>query len=253
MNPFTMLTTAILSYLIGSISFARIVYRIWTGERVKDFKVAEDGGDDSVELIHFGANSVSSKLGAKGGFVVSVMDIIKIGLPVLIVNRMFPNQDWLPVITALFGMAGHIWPLYFKFRGGGGFSAVMGAMLVFDPLALLVTPIAGLVLGMLIVRNIAVATLSWMWLLIPWFLIRKPGNFPFIIYPIAANILFTLAMVPEIKIQMEQAKMGKKDEYGMQELSATPMGRGYLKMARKLGFVQEETFSKQDSGSDNEE
>jgi len=243
MGLFQLGIVAVLTYLFGSISFARVVYRIWTGERVHHFKVSEEDDNDSVELIHFGANSVSSKLGAKGGFAVSVLDIIKIGLPVFLVSRLSPNQDWPPVVAALSGMAGHIWPLYYKFRGGGGFSAVMGAMLVFDPLAILITPVAGLVLGLLIVRNIAVATLSWMWLLIPWFLIRQPGNIPFIIYPIAVNILFTLAMVPEIKLQMELAKEGKREEYGMKELSSTPMGRGYLKMARKLGIIKEETKS----------
>ena len=59
----------------------------------------------------------------------------------------FHGQSLYMVSAALAGLVGHIWPLYYRFHGGSGYSAILGGLLVIDPLAVLVAPLAGLVLG----------------------------------------------------------------------------------------------------------
>ncbi len=239
MNTYTLTLIFVVSYLIGSISFARIVTRIWSGNNVTDFEIPVEGGDDKYKVISIGANSVSSQLGAKAGMLVAALDILKVFIAVFLAKYFYPHNTWAPIIAAIGGMIGHVWPVYYKFHGGSGYSAIMGSLLVFDPLAILITPLIGLFLGMIVFRNLIVATISWIWLLIPWFWLRKPENPEYIVYAIVINILFVLAMIPEIKTGIKYKREGKTEEYGLGSLSSNPMGRGYLKMANALGFMKD--------------
>jgi glycerol-3-phosphate acyltransferase PlsY len=160
------------------------------------------------------------------------MVILKVFLPTLFFKLYFPDQPADFLIAAVAGMTGHIWPIYYRFHGGSGFSAIMGGLLVVDWLAVLVTPIVGLLLGMLVTRNMVVASLSWIWLLIPWLWWRFDGDPAYMVYSIVVNILFVLAMIPEIKTAMKYRKEGKMIEYGLGNLKSNPMGRGMLKIAK---------------------
>ena len=223
----------IISYLLGSISFARLVTRWWTRDKdVTDFEVSIDGTDESYKVLSIGGNSVSSVLGPKAGMTVGVLDILKVFLPTLLLKLLFPQQPVYALLAAVGGLIGHIWPIYYRFHGGSGFSAIMGGLLAIDWLAVLVCPIAGLLLGMLVFRNMIVASLSWIWLLIPWFWWRSGGDWAYILYALALNVLFILAMVPEIRMAQKYKKEGKYLEYGRGSLKSNPMGRGMIKIAK---------------------
>jgi acyl phosphate:glycerol-3-phosphate acyltransferase len=231
MDPVIAISSFIFSYLIGSISFARLIVRLWTGRDVTKFEVAVDGSDKKYKAISIGGNTVSSILGAKGGMIVGILDILKIVIPTFILKLLFPEQPAYMLIAAVGGLMGHIWPVYYRFHGGSGFSAILGGLLVIDWPAAFILPIAGLFLGMLVFRNMIVASLGWIWLLIPWFWWRTDGNPAYMLYAVAVNIIFLLAMVPEYQTAMKYRKEGKYLEYGMGSLKANPMGRGMLKIA----------------------
>lgn len=233
MNPSIAILSAIISYLLGSISFARVVTYLWSSgkQNVVDFEVPVDGTDEHYKVVSIGANSVSSIFGSKAGMVVSIFDILKVFLPTLLFKLYYPEQPAYYFIAAIFGLIGHVWPIYYRFHGGAGFSAIMGGLLVIDWLAIFVTPIVGLLLGMVLLRNVMVASLSWLWLLIPWLWWRTDGNIAHIIYAIAVNILFILAMLPEYQTAMKYKAEGKYIEYGLGQLKSNPMGRGMLKIA----------------------
>ena len=222
----------IISYLLGSISFARLVVNVWTGRDVTEFEVAVDGTDEKYKAPSIGGNTVSTRLGARGGMIVGLLDIFKIMLPTLAFKSIYPEQPAYVLIAAVAGIMGHIWPIYYRFHGGSGFSAILGGLLVIDWPAALILPIAGLLLGLLVFRNLVVATLSWIWLIIPWFWWRTGGDPAYMLYAIAVNIIFLLAMVPEVQLAMKYKREGKYIEYGLGSLKAHPMGRGMLKMAK---------------------
>ena len=234
MNLSLLFLSAIVAYLLGSISFARVVTYLWTSgkQHVTDHEIPVDGTDERYKVVSIGANSVSSIFGPKAGMVVSIFDILKVFLPTLFFKLYFPEQPVYFLIAAVAGLIGHIWPIYYRFHGGVGFSAIMGGLLVIDWLAIFVTPIAGLLLGMMVFRNMVVASLSWLWLLIPWLWWRTDGDLAHIIYAVAVNILFILAMLPEYQTAMKYKKEGKYIEYGMGNLKSNPMGRGMLKIAK---------------------
>jgi acyl phosphate:glycerol-3-phosphate acyltransferase len=234
MDPVIAILSFICSYLIGSISFARLVVKLWIGKDVTKFEVAVEGTDERYKAISIGGNTVSSVLGPKGGMLVGILDILKIVIPTFILKLLFPEQPAYALLAATGGLVGHIWPVYYHFHGGSGFSAILGGLLVIDWPAAILLPIAGLLLGMLVFRNMIVATLAWIWLLIPWFWWRTNGNTAYLLYAIAVNVIFLLAMVPEYQTAMKYRREGKLLEYGMGTLKANPMGRGMLKMAKFL-------------------
>jgi acyl phosphate:glycerol-3-phosphate acyltransferase len=239
MNVLPILAVFVVSVMVGSISFARIITKMSSGKNVVDFKIPVDGTDDSYNVISIGANSVSSVLGPKIGMLVSLLDILKVLFPVLICKLLFVDQPIYPLAAAIGGLVGHIWPIYYRFHGGSGFSAIIGGLLVIDPLSVVVTSITGIFLGILVFRNMVVATLSWLWLLVPWFWWRFDGQLVYIYYALLLNILFIAAMIPEIKTGMKYHREGKTAEYSLGTLSSHPMGRGFLKMARSVGFMKE--------------
>lgn len=232
MDPFIVFLSLLISYLLGSISFARLVTRIWTGKDVTEFEISVDGTDERYKAPSIGGNTVSTKLGPRGGMIVGIADILKIMLPTLAFKIIFPEQPAYALLAAVGGLLGHIWPIYYRFHGGSGFSAILGGLLVIDWPAALILPIVGLLLGLLVFRNLVVATLSWIWLIIPWFWWRTGGDPAYMVYAIAVNIIFLLAMVPEYQLAMKYKREGKYLEYGMGSLKAHPMGRGMLKMAK---------------------
>ena len=232
MDPIIATSSFICSYLIGSISFARIIVKLWTGGDVTKFEVAINGSEEKYKAISIGGNTVSSVLGPRGGVLVGILDILKIIIPTFILKLLFPDQPAYMLIAAVGGLMGHIWPVFYRFHGGSGFSAIIGGLLVINWPAAIILPIAGLLLGMLVFRNMIVASLSWIWLFIPWFWWRTDGNPAYMLYALAVNIIFLLAMVPEYQTAMKYRKEGKYLEYGMGYMKANPMGRGMLKMAK---------------------
>jgi acyl phosphate:glycerol-3-phosphate acyltransferase len=232
LDPIIAFLSLLCSYLIGSVSFARIIVKLWTGGDVTKFEVAIEGSDEKYKAISIGGNTVSSVLGPKGGMIVGILDILKIALPTFALKLLFPEQPAYALIAAVGGLIGHIWPVYYGFHGGSGFSAILGGLLVIDWPAAFILPIAGLFLGMLVFRNMIVASIGWIWLLIPWFWWRTGGDVAYILYAIAINVIFLLAMYPEYKTAMEYKQEGKYLEYGMGSLKSHPMGRGMLRMAK---------------------
>jgi glycerol-3-phosphate acyltransferase PlsY len=236
MNMTIAIFSGVLSYFIGSISFARLVTSWWApGKDVTEFEIPVEGTEDRYKVLSIGGNSVSSVLGPKAGMTVGILDILKVVLPTLAFKLIYPEQPAYAFIAAIGGLVGHIWPIYYHFHGGSGFSAILGGLIVIDWVAALILPVAGLILGMFIFRIMVVASLSWIWLLIPWFWWRTGGDLTYILYAVAINILFLLAMIPEYKNAMKYKKEGKYLEYGMGSLRSHPMGRGMLKMAKIFG------------------
>ena len=226
---------AILSYLLGAISFTRVVTRIKSPtDDVEDTEIQLLDADETMKVGHIGANVVGQKLGAKWGMLVGVLDISKVFLPSLACKLIFPDLPYYTLLAGIAGMAGHNWPIYYRFKGGMGYSAAMGSLLVVDWLAVLVLPLAGTLLGLL-VRNMVVASLSWLWMLIPWMWWRTSDPV-YVLYAIALNILFLLAMIPEIKKAIGYWQEGRLEEYGESVLRSNPMGRGMLKMAERFNF-----------------
>jgi glycerol-3-phosphate acyltransferase PlsY len=227
-----------IGYLIGSISFARLLTRIFApGTDLTRTKMGSSKGNEALIMESVSATTVSIKVGPRLGFATVVLDMLKITIPTLAVKILFPETTYY-LLTATAGMIGHIWPVYYRFRGGRGLSAVYGGMFAIDWIGALVTALGGVLLGMFILRNVLFAYMGGLWLLIPWLWLRT-HDWRYVAYGVAVNIIFVLAMIPELKQIIKFRREGTQGDFS-DDIQLTAMGRGLYRMAKRFGVTKEE-------------
>jgi len=125
MNPTAALLVGV-AYLLGSVSFAVLLVRFATGRDIR----SEGSGNA-------GATNVLRSHGKALGLAVAALDIAKGAAAVLLMRLVTAD----PRYTAAAGFAavlGHVFPVFYGFRGGKGVATAVGAFAVLAPLATLV-------------------------------------------------------------------------------------------------------------------
>ena len=108
----------IVSYLLGSIPFGFLLMKFSQGQDIRSF------GSGNI-----GATNVFRKSRVTG-ILTLILDAGKGYLAVVIACWLSADPKW-PAIAALAAIAGHIFPLWLKFRGGKGVATGCGAFLAF--------------------------------------------------------------------------------------------------------------------------
>ena len=110
-----------LAYLIGSVAFAVLLVRISTG---KDIRTEGSG--------NAGATNVLRAHGKRLGLTVAALDVAKGALAVWLV-RLATADPRYAAAAAFAAVLGHVFPIYYGFRGGKGVATAVGAFLVLAP------------------------------------------------------------------------------------------------------------------------
>jgi glycerol-3-phosphate acyltransferase PlsY len=113
------------AYLIGSLSFAVIVSRAY---RLPDPHSYGSGNPGATNVLRTGRKSAAlwTLVGDAGKGVVAVM------LAQAIAAR-YPLHSAVVPAAALAAFLGHLWPVFFNFRGGKGVATAGGILLALDP------------------------------------------------------------------------------------------------------------------------
>jgi len=232
MNFYFSILSAIASYLIGSISFSRLVARLINPKvDLENVHMEKSDGTKGQRLQSIGATTASLKFGPKVGCAIGLLDILKGVLPVLALKTIYPDQYY-HLIAAVFVVVGHNWPVFYRFQGGAGISAIYGGFFVVDFVGTMVSSFAGLIFGFFIVRDILIAYTSGLWFMLIWLIIFK-GDWPHIVYGIVMNAIFTAGVLPDVRDYLRKKREGTLDmRAGMESY---PMGRGMLKIMRFFG------------------
>lgn len=107
----------VIAYLFGSVSSAIIVCKLM---QLPDPRTQGSGNPGATNVLRLG--------GKKAAAITLAGDMIKGLLPVLIVNLMGASDE----VIAAVGMAaflGHLYPVFFKFKGGKGVATMLGVLL----------------------------------------------------------------------------------------------------------------------------
>jgi glycerol-3-phosphate acyltransferase PlsY len=223
---------AVTGYLAGSTSFARIITRLFAPEaELTELRVQLVDSQQEVDVGIVGANAASMVLGPKLGLTVAVLDMFKVILPMLIFFWLYP-QSYYHLIASIGGLIGHIWPVYYGFKGGRGFAVIFGSFLVLDWVGALVCTLTGLAFGMVILGNTLIAYISWLWLMIPWMAWRE--GTPGLLYALVVNAVFIIATIPEIRLMLRMRREGTYQEYIEGLYASSPRCRGMKKMNDRL-------------------
>ena len=118
---FVLLTVviALVSYGLGSLSFAYIITKKLTGDDIRTKGSGNAGFTNAMRVLP-----------KKWGVLVFILDILK-GLVAVIIGKLL--LDDIGGLTAmLFAILGHMFPFWMGFRGGKGISTGFGATIAFD-------------------------------------------------------------------------------------------------------------------------
>ena len=232
MDPLIALSAALAGYLLGSISFARVVVGVFTpGKKIQRIKVMAPGSEGVIESNSVSATTVRMQLGSRYGCLVSILDMVKAALPALVLRLLYP-QEYYYLIAASLAVVGHNYPLYYRFKGGRGLSPVLGGFLVVDWLGTLLTNLAGFLIGLPIKNTLIVSGLGIV-LMIPWIWFRS-RNWQELLYVVLMNLLFWYAMIPELKEYARLQREGHLEAF---------------KEARRLEVIGEDGSVRYDTGT----
>lgn len=234
MNVGLFVLSAVIAYLIGSISFARIMVRIFAPQVDIEKVLSAQPPMPGRKMMYISPTTVSAIVGTKAGVAASLLDIFKGMLAVIVIKLLFPGTYYFLAASVLV-IVGHNWPIYYRFNGGGGLSPMYGSLLIVDPLCVPVIAVLGLLFGFLILRDETSAYSSGSLFAIPWFWFRTYDGV-FLIYALVLNVVMLISFYPIIILMWKAHRSGEYDMVAnMQQI---PMGRGMLVIGRKLGLVK---------------
>jgi acyl phosphate:glycerol-3-phosphate acyltransferase len=232
MDPILFFLVAVVSYLLGSISFARLIPRFIDPKAdISDVSLPVLNSEERMPMLAMGANTASIKYGPKVGCSAGLLDILKVFVPTLVTRLSYPGEPYY-LVAAIAGFIGHCWPMYYGFKGGRGISPFYGGMLAIDPLGALVVAITSMFIGMVVLKELLLAYTGGIFLTIVWFALTR-GWGAELIYALIISMLFLIALIPEIKMVREMyRKYGKGDM--RHSMSTFPMGQAMLKLMDAL-------------------
>jgi glycerol-3-phosphate acyltransferase PlsY len=214
-------------YLTGAISTARLVYR--TVKKTTDYEPFNQqipNTDKSFDSNLISATWVATKLGKKYGCITGLIDMAKVGIPTLISKLLIVNEPVF-LLTAFFGILGHNYPVYYKFRGGRGESPIIGSLLVINWFGIFIASAASSVLGF-ITGSVLVLRWGWYILMIFWYWIYF-NDYRFVLFMVGANFLFWYSMKADLTKYLELKKTYKGYEVKEENVS------DFIMMGKKIG------------------
>ena len=113
------------AYLIGSLSFAVIVSRVMG---LNDPRTYGSGNPGATNVLRSG-NKAAAML-------TLLLDALKGFIPVVLVDQFgarFGVGEGTVALVALAAFLGHLWPVFFRFRGGKGVATAAGVLLGLNP------------------------------------------------------------------------------------------------------------------------
>ena len=146
----------IIPYLLGSINSALLVSRTLYGEDIRQKGSGNAGLTNALRVY-----------GKKAAGLVLLGDVLKMVLSLLIVGMMFGMQygaygfacNSLLYIGGTACIIGHIFPVFFKFKGGKGVLCTAAMVLVLSPIAFVIL-IAIFILVLVVTKYVSVASMT---------------------------------------------------------------------------------------------
>lgn len=192
-----MILSLVLGYLLGSVNTALLI------GRTMGVDIRTKGSGNA------GATNATRVLGKKVGISVFLGDFLKGVLACFVGYLLFKNQ----MIAGVGAVLGHIFPLYYGFKGGKGVSTILGVILFADWRIFLITGILMLIL-IGITKIVSISTLSGLVVMSVCFVLMHKGDYVLICGAVLLTVLTFITHHANIKrlLNGTENKFGKKKE-----------------------------------------
>lgn len=197
-------------YLLGSISFSVLIVRLAQGLDVR-----------SVGSGNAGATNALRAAGRKAGAAVLVLDVAK-GITAVAVPRVLDAPPAVVGGAAVAVVLGHVFPLFFGFRGGKGVATSAGALGTLTPAAMAL----GLVVFLAVVawkRYVSLGSIvtAALFPLLVWIVFRLGWEEPDLWLPLSAAAI-AFVIVARHTENLQRLRSGTEPRLG--ERRAAPAG-----------------------------
>lgn len=119
--------SAIIGYLFGSVPFGLVIVRM---AGLGDIRKIGSGNIGATNVLRTGRKDLA--------LMTLVFDVGKAGFAAILAQYLFQSQ-LAGLIAGLFGVLGHNFPVWLKFKGGKGVASTLGMMLATSPMVGLCT------------------------------------------------------------------------------------------------------------------
>lgn len=135
----------IVAYLLGNISPSILI-----GKKYGiDIKSQGSGNAGSTNALRV--------LGRKAGIITFAGDILK-GVVAVLIGR-YVGGETIAMACGILAFCGHVWPVFYKFKGGKGAATALGVITAINPIMGLLVALA-VVLIVLITKRVSVASIT---------------------------------------------------------------------------------------------
>lgn len=110
----------IFAYLLGSINSAIIVCYIF---RLPSPRSVGSGNPGTTNVLRIGGKVPAA--------ITLILDILK-GLAPVVIAKVLTGNEFITACTALYAILGHVFPIFFGFKGGKGVATLIGALFGFS-------------------------------------------------------------------------------------------------------------------------
>jgi acyl phosphate:glycerol-3-phosphate acyltransferase len=125
---------AIISYLLGNLSFAYILGKLIMKKDVRNFGSGNSGTTNAIRAF-----------GKKIGVMVFAGDVLK-GIVAVLIGKSIGGEVG-SYVAGVLVIVGHNWPALLNFKGGKGVATTFGVMLIISPTATFICFVVGLTIA----------------------------------------------------------------------------------------------------------
>ncbi len=134
----------VVAYLFGSLSSAIILCKL---AGLPDPRTQGSGNPGATNVLRFGGKKLAA--------VVLLFDVLKGVIPVAVAHAVGLDMVWVAA-TAFAAFLGHLFPLFFQFKGGKGVATALGGFIALSP----TLAAAGLVTWLIVFAATRISSLS---------------------------------------------------------------------------------------------
>jgi len=193
------------SYLLGSVSTALIIGRLFYNTDIR-----KHGSGNA------GATNAGRVLGKKAGIVVFIFDAIKgfLGVNLVLFSSAYISHSDayinFQILLGLTAVLGHIFPVYYGFKGGKGVATFFGVFIAIAPQASLIV-MAVFAVSLLLTKYVSLSSMLAAFSF-PVFLIlvKQPSNLNLVLFGFIAFVLLLITHQKNIErlARHEEHKVG---------------------------------------------